>query len=285
MSPRKEDIWADLRYALDELNRPIEKGTYDRLPPTGLFSPVYPKAKMRANTRIAHEAIEKGLKAILLDSGLTGTHMRSRGHQLHRLLADVKQHNPAAFNELERCFDSVIQFLGIVTPIQHNTDILEYFRKHGKAEVLIASRYASIESTNNMTWGMIGLVYMELIRALLSLIFGWTPKDINHRIEEAAEKAVLAERKHDPTWDAVEWLNQGPVRPRLEVIKTLKNNRVLRLVLRRCARDHNDRGIQSWASNLRRTTSLREGGRELHIELAKTWYNPVMASIVHGFRP
>ena len=76
MSLRKEDIWADLRYALDELNRPLEKmGLYDRLPPTGLFSPVYSKAKMRADTRTAHEAIEKGLKAILIDRGLTEKHM------------------------------------------------------------------------------------------------------------------------------------------------------------------------------------------------------------------
>ena len=47
---------------------------------------------------------------------------------------------------------------------------------------------------------MIGRVYREIIRALSSLIFGWTPKDINCRIEEEARKAILAESERDPAW-------------------------------------------------------------------------------------
>ena len=279
MSQKKEDIWADLRYALDELNRPprdihsrltdaanldaqSEDVFFKRLLQIGLLSTAYSKAKMRADTRNAHEAIEKGLKAILIDSGLTEKHMRSRGHQLHRLLADVKQHNPTAFNELERCFDSTVEYLESVTTIQRNTNIVEYFRKHGKAEIFVTSRYASIEDANNTAGGMIGLVYMELIHALLSLIFGWSPKDINYRIEEAARKAVLAESNRDPAWDAEEWLDRGPVRPRLEVIERLKNNSVLRAALRRCARESKDRGIQFWAEKLRRdhVTARRRAG-------------------------
>ena len=270
MSLRREDIWADLRYALDELNRrprgdihirltdagyldaQPEDEFYKRLLQIGLLSTAYSKAKMRADTRNAHEAIEKGFKAILIDSGLPEEHMRSRGHQLHRLLADVKQHNPTAFNELERCFDNTIQYLEIVTTIQDNTNILEYFRKHGKAEIFVASRYASIEDADNAAEGMIGLVYMEIIRALLSLIFGWAPRDINYRIEEEARKAILAENNRDPAWDGEEWMNRGPVRPRLEAIENLKNNRVLRAALRRCARESKDRAIQFWADKLRR---------------------------------
>ncbi|MYN64948.1 MAG: hypothetical protein F4X11_07965 [Acidobacteria bacterium] len=268
MSLNKEDVWADLRYALDELDSPprdihssltdaahldaqTEEEFFNRLFQIGLLSLAYSRAKTRADTRNAHEAIEKGLKAILLDGGLTQKRVRSRSHELHRLLEDVQQHNPAAFNELERCFDSTIQYLESVTTIKHNTNILEYFRKHGKSEVFVATRYASIEGANNTDGGMIGHVYMEIIRALLSLLFGWRPKDINHRIEEEARKAILAESKRDPAWDAAEWLNRGPVRPRLEVRENLKDNRVLRAALRRCARGSKDSGIQYWAATLR----------------------------------
>lgn len=268
MSLNKEEVWADLRYALDELDRPLldihsrltdaanldaqsEDEFSKRLLQIDLLFIAYSKAKIRADTRNAHEAIEKGLKAILLDGGMPEKQVRSRGHELHRLLADVQQHNPTAFNELERCFDSTIQYLESVTNIQRKTDIVDYFWKHGKAEIFVAIRYASIEGGNNTEGGMIGRVYREIIRAILSLIYGWTPKDIDSRIEEEARKAILAESKRDPTWDAAEWLSRGPVRPRLEVIENLKKSKALRAAVRRCARESKDSGIQYWAQRLR----------------------------------
>jgi len=268
MSLNKEDVWADLRYALDELDRPSrdihsrltdaadldaqsEDEFYKRLLQTGLLSIAYSKARLRADTRNAHEAIEKGLKAILLDGRLSEKQVRSRGHKLHELLEDIKQHKPTAFNELERCFDSTIQYLESVTTIQHNTNILEYFREHGKSEIFVANRYASIEGANNTPGGMIGFIYREMIRALMSLIFGGVPKDVIQRIEREASKAILTESKLDPAWDAMEWLKWGPVRPRLEVIENLKNNRVLRAAVRRCARESKDSLIQYWAKMLR----------------------------------
>ena len=282
MSLNKEDVWADLMYALDELNR-VPRGIHSRLTDAtnldaqpedefsnrllliGLLSIAYSKAKTRADTRNAHEAIEKGLKAILIVGGLREKQVRSRGHELHRLLADVQRHHPAAFTELERCFDSIIQCLESVTPFQHNTNILDYFRKHGKAEIFVASRYESIEGANKTDGGMIGLVYIDIIRALSSLILGLTPKDINCRIEEEARKAILAESKRDPAWDAAEWLKRGPVRPRLEVIDNLKNNKVLRAALRRCAKRSEDRGIQYWAETLRHNRlAARRKARSAH---------------------
>ncbi len=267
MSLNKHDIWADLRYALDELDRPSrdirnrltdaanldaqsENEFFNRLLLIAQLSSAYSKARARADTRNAHEAIEKGLKAILIDGGLSENHVRSRGHELHRLLADVQQHNPTAFNELERCFDSTIQYLESVTTIQHTTNIVDYFRKHGKAEIFVANRYGSIDGNNNKH-GMIHLVYCEIIHVLLSLIFGWTPKDVNFRIEEEARKAVLADSKLDPAWDATEWLIRGPVRPRLEAIENLENNKVLRASVRRCARESKDSRIKYWAKGLR----------------------------------
>ncbi len=267
MSLNKKDVWADLRYALDELERPSrdihsrltdaanldaqsDDEFHKRLLQIGLLSTAYFKARARAETRNAHEAIEKGLKAILIDGGLSQEHVRSRGHELHRLLADIQQHNPTAFNELERCFESTIQYLESVTTLQHNTNIVDYFQEFGKAEIFVANRYTSIEG-NSDKYGMIGCVYREIIRALLSLIFGWTPKDIGSRIEEEARKAILSESKLDPAWDATEWLKQGPVRPRLEVIANLDNNRVLLAAVRRCAREPKDSAIQLWAQTLR----------------------------------
>ena len=93
---------------------------------------------------------------------------------------------------------------------------------------------------------------MEMIRALSALVVGLTPKDMNHRIEEAATKTVLTESQRWPEWDAHEWLNRGPVRPRLEVAENLKHNRVLRAALRRCARESKDAAIRGWAAKLRR---------------------------------
>ena len=271
MSLGKVHIWADLRYALDELNRPPldisrrltdaanldaqhEKEAFNRMYQVAEFSSAYLGARMRAETRIAHEAIEKGLKAILLDSGLSQKCVRSRGHRLDLLLEDVELHNRTAFVELERCFDSTIQHLEVVATTQHITSMLEYFREHGKAEVFVVNRYASIEDTSKPAWGMIGVVYMEIIRALSSLVCGWTPTDIDHRIERATRKAVLAESNRDPVWDAYAWIEQGLVRPRLEVIGNLENNRVLHAALRRCAKEHKHRdwGIWSWADHVRR---------------------------------
>ena len=291
MSLNKEDVWADLRYALDELDRPShdihsrltdaanlhaqsEDEFLTRLFQIGSFSIAYSKARMRADTRNAHEAIEKGLKAILLDGGLSEKQVRSRGHKLHRLLADVRQHNTTAFNELERCFDSTIQYLESVTTIQHNTNIVDYFEKHGKAEIFVGNRYESIEGRKNTDGGMIGHVYREIIRALLSLIFGWTPKDIDSRIEEEARKAISAESKLDPAWDAAEWLIQGPVRPRLEAIENLNNNKVLRAAVRRCARESKDSAIQYWAKRLRGNYIDASGrGRELREGIGRIRYN------------
>lgn len=282
MSLNKADVWADLMYALDELERPTRdihrrltdaanldaqpnEEFHKRLFQIGLLSTAYSKATMRAVTRNAHEAIEKGLKAILIDSGQSEEQVRSRGHELHQLLADVQQYNPTAFKELERCFDTTIEFLESITAIQHSTNILSYFRKHGESEIFIASRYESIEGSKNTNGGMIGHVYLEIIRALSSLIFGWSPKDINCRIEEAARKAILAESKRDSAWDAAEWLNRGSVRLRLEVIENLKDNKVLRAALRRCARESKDSGIQSWARNLRHDhVAARRKARTAH---------------------
>ena len=268
MSLNKEDVWADLRYALDELERSPsdihsrlteaaeldaqpEDEFFNRLLQIGLLSIAYSKAKLRADTRIAHEAIEKGLKTILIDSGLSEGQVRSSGHELHRLLEDVQRHSPTTFNELERCFDRIIDLIERVTPFRHNTNIVDHFQKHGKQEVLVATRYASLEGGNNTDGGMIGLVYTEMISALLSLIFGWTPRDVDSRLEDETRKAILAESIHDAAWDAAEWLSRGPVHPRLEVIENQARNRVLRAAVRRCARESKDRGIQYWARMLR----------------------------------
>ena len=284
MSLTKEDVWADLVYALDQLERLPERKPHDihsrltdvadldaqsyeefnnRLLLIGTLSSAYSKASLRADTKNAHEAVEKGLKAILIDRGLSEGHVRSRGHELHRLLADVQQHNPTAFYELERCFNSTIQYLESVTTIRRNTNIVDYFQEHGKAKVFEVSRYESLEGRDNDAWGMIGLVYREIIRALISLLLGQTPRDVDSRIEKEARKAILAASKLDPSWDAAEWVDRGPVRPRLEDIESL-NNKVLYAAVRRCERDSRSGAIRHWARKIRRnhTTAKKEARAE-----------------------
>ena len=133
MSLNKEDVCADLWYALDELERPpqninsrlIEAADLDaqsedefhkRLLLIGTLA--YSKAAARSDVRNAHEAIEKG-KAILIDSGRSVDEVKSRRHNLHRLLTDIQQLNSTAFKELERCFNSTIQYLESVTTLRH----------------------------------------------------------------------------------------------------------------------------------------------------------------------
>ena len=268
MSLDKDEVWADLRYAYDELYRwfspsrasqDLDKLSddefFDRFPTVGVFAREYRHAETRAGIR-------KGLKAILLDGGVPLAQARKRGHQLHLLLEDVKCHNPTAFSELERCFEIALQFLEFFTTPEYvstyRTDILDYFQKHGKGEVFITNRYMSLEG-NVLMDGMIGHFYFEIIRALMALIYGGTPKDLYARIEDATAKAVLAESRHDPSWDAEEWLNRGPVRPRLEDIENLANHKVLRLAVRRCARESRDRGISDWARVVRRSHFAKKG--------------------------
>lgn len=263
MTMNKGDVWADLRYALDELDR-LPCHIHDHLtnaPSEGDFLKTffhggdpqlaYIMAKARADTRNAHEAIEKGLKAILIDSGVK-VRKGHEGHALHLHLQDIRQHNLTAFNDLERCFNSTIQYLESVTTIQHSTNIIDYFRKHGKTKVFVAKRYESIEGRNNEVEPMIDYVYREIIRALLSLIFGWSPKDIGGRIEEAARKAILVESKFAPAWNVEEWLSRGPIRPRLENLENIVENKVLLAAVQRCSWESEDAGVRFWAKTVRR---------------------------------
>lgn len=270
MSLSKEDVWADLKYALDKLQEPSVgiRGGYDllddvtsldaqsrdehyrRLHQIGMRPSTHMGGQSRARERDAHEAIEKGLKAVLIDSGMPRGEVRSRGHDLPQLLLDVQQYNPVAFGELERCFDSAVWFVGRVNTGVLGTSIADYLQECGKHEIFISNRYASIEG-NKKPSGMIRFLHCEIIRAISLLVFGWTPKDVSSRIEEEATEAIRAGSVLAPTWDVEEWLSLGPVRPRLEVEENLKN-KVLLAAVRRCARESKDNMVRYWADELRR---------------------------------
>ena len=292
MSSERIDVWADLQYALDELgvlsredirerlkntinlDVQVEGLSFDKLVRTYPFESAYSKAESRAGARNAHEAIEKGLKAILLDSGMSEKQVRRRGHKLHELLADVQQYNPVAFDALERCYDSAVQHIAFVRPYM---SIIDYFEEYGSADVFNVNRYVSIEGGDNK-YGMIVNVYREIMRALLSLVLGGTPKDINSRIEEYASEAILIESKFNPEWDAAKWLSQGPVQPRLKIIENINNNSVLLRAIRRCARESEDSGIRYWAGMRRNdiiSDKLKERNRRLDREephnMARWW--------------
>lgn len=268
MLPSRDDVWADLRHALYELETPFidtqellsdardlkvqpERGLSKKVVRVDMLDLAYVKARGRAMTRIAHEAIEKGLKAVLLDVGLSERQVRSGSHELQTLLTDVQQHIPAVFNDLERCFDIVFQYLEVISEVEYNTNIVDYFQEHGNAGVFVANRYASIEDANHINEGMIVLVYCEILRALMSLLFDRIPKDIHTRIEEEARNAILTLGRLDPMWDVVGWMNQGPVRPRLEDVENIANNKVLRAAVRRCEKKTTDMGVRYWARHFR----------------------------------
>lgn len=277
MSLNKEAVWSELRTVLDLLENP-PRTTSNRLEDSvrdasktlyadedeesaarffQLLSLQYAHSitQSRHATTNSHEAIEKGLKAILIDSGLSVQQVKKYGHHLGKLLLAVQQHNATAFEELERCFESTMQYLEIVTSqtyvASYRTHITDYFQRHGAEGVFVEHRYESIEGKKSTTSGMIGFVYQETIRTLMSLILGSTPNDICSRIEEEARKTVLAESRLDPAWSAEEWLTQGPVRPRLEDIANMENNRVLRAAVRKCAKESKDSGVRHWAEMLR----------------------------------
>lgn len=271
MSLNKGDVWADLRYVLDKLDAPspdirgrlknstnlgaqTEDEAIDSYMAVSLFSGAYSRARSRAETKDCHEAIEKGLKAILRDAGMTENEVRVYNHDLPKLLTAIKQQNPTAFNELERCYDSALDYLESVTSQEYvasyRTSIADYFEIHGRTKVFEANRYESLEGRKHQ-YGMIGIIYREIILALLSLVNGLTPKDIGSRIEDEARRAVLAQSKLDPAWDVTEWLSEGPVRPRLEIIENLNSNRILLSAVRRCEKESMDRSIQFWANMLR----------------------------------
>lgn len=165
----------------------------------GEYSYSYPQAKSRAEVTISHAAVESGPKALLMEGGVPYNRVRKRQHSLDKLLSDVKRYTPTVYKELERCFNSVIRYLGQVTPISHNTSIVDYFREHGKGKVYEVNRYQSPDGRNSDDpWGMIGQVYREIIRALISLLLGRTPSDLDFRIEEGAREAILAASHRDP---------------------------------------------------------------------------------------
>lgn len=126
MTTSKEEVWADLQYALDNLYVPprdmhsldaYEDEFIKRFP--HIKQPLYmtySTAKARAETTIAHGAIEKGLKALLLDSGLSMKKVKDYRHHLDKLLIAVQQHNRMAFDELERCFESTMDRDVHITP-------------------------------------------------------------------------------------------------------------------------------------------------------------------------
>ena len=268
----KEDVYADLMYAYNELIRQPSDITdvtsheveFIRRFPNSIvpYSSIYWRAESRAKIRTAHEAIEKGLKAILLDSGLTKVRKGRDGHELHLLLMDVQQHNSMAFNELERCFDGTIRYLESVTSLKHNTDIVSYFQANFRAGVFVEARYSSIDGpTGNHGSGMIFCISFEMILVLVSLIAGFTYQDIGSRIEEEVKEAIIIKSKLDPKWDTDSWLSKGPVLARLEILEDLRDNKVLRAAVRRCANLSKDPRVKFWAERRIRELALERKAR------------------------
>ena len=190
---KRIEVWGELMYAVDELDRrgsdiskrlnkaadkdsPPFQEVLNRFLQAGMFEHAYFKAKMRADSKNAHEAIEKGLKAVLLDAGVSAGKVRSHGHGLHSLLADVQQHNREVYEGLERAFDYALRRVEVATGRRPCINMVDYFREIGTKDVFLAKRYESLEGEAGVGGGAIVTVNREVIRALASLVIGKTPK-------------------------------------------------------------------------------------------------------------
>ena len=190
---KRAEVWGELMYVFDDLGRRdfdiiprLNKAADKDSPPfeefmnrfiqTGTLGDGYYKAKRRADARNAHEAIEKGLKALLLDAGMSMGGVRRRGHELYRLLVDVQRHSQDSYKELERSFDYALQRVELATGSRPNVTMIDYFRENGTKDVFLARRYGSLEDDTGVGGGEIFSVNREIIRALSFLVIGKTPR-------------------------------------------------------------------------------------------------------------
>ncbi len=260
------DAWADLRHAVDVLDRPPaniykslmskakpEDQPYDeftrRLYQVGALCISYSRAESRAKSVLAHEAMERGLKGLLRAGGFSTS--STFGHDVQPLATQLEKHHQGAFEHLQCCFDSGLKFCeeSYGTIVTHKV-ILDYFEENFNRATYDANRYWTIESGEPIGAG-IPIVNLEILRALASITIETKPKDVYARIEEGARGAILSARTLDSAWDALEWLERGSVRQRLESVENLERHKVLRAALRICDEQSEDSAVRRWARRLR----------------------------------
>lgn len=269
MKTDKLEVWADLKNALDTSDRePSDvlhnglmaqadamtvqtegdlKEFADVLMVDVMTLHAQSRSKSRMDVVLAHEAMENGMKSLLIDHGVSQHDYR--GHNLALTLKQVQKHDPGAFRVIQLYFDNAVKLCEELTGRVYIRDIFEYFKESFNEDTYKTSKYGSIEDGNN-TGGGIGLVTNEVIRALIVIVLDLPAREVYSRIEEEATKALLAVNVSDPAWDAEAWIEQGPVRPRLEVVENLGKTKALRAAVRKCHKETKDSTIRYWAMKI-----------------------------------
>ena len=152
---------------------------------------------------------------------------------------------------IELYFHSAVQFCENNTGRRYSWEVIEYLGTHFNRKTYSANKYGSIESEDVTPGDGIPIVTTEVMRGLIIAVLGLPARDVYVRIEEEAIKAIRAERRLSPAWDADCWIEQGAVRPRLEAIEEVESNKVLRAAIRRCHREGVDSTVRHWAMWIR----------------------------------
>ena len=208
-------------------------------------------ARSRSQGSNTHFAKEIGLKAMLNYAGVL--ERDRRGHDLHELLGKLRQKNPSAFNDIDRCFEKGVRLCEQTTGHKRlHLDIFSEFNAHYNHDAYLANKYWSIEEGSEIR-GSIPIVAMEVIRALLAIMREEVPNDVDTRIETEATHAVISANALQPeAW--VNWLSihENRVKLSLENTDDSNRNKAIRRALRICQKESSDIAIQWWARHFRR---------------------------------
>ena len=108
----------------------------------------------------------------------------SAGSDLHQLLSNVRECSGAAFNDIERCFESGVAPCEEVTGRPRGTaDIFEEFQASFSQELDLASKQENVKDDDRVGGGSL-IVALEVMRALIDILLHVQPKDVHTRLEE-----------------------------------------------------------------------------------------------------
>ncbi|MXX93297.1 MAG: hypothetical protein F4Y63_07620 [Chloroflexi bacterium] len=135
---------------------------------------------------IAHLAIERGLKALIADSGAE----QENTHSLHKLYRDLKSCDDESATFLELAFDDAVDFFGYnvnAEGLRHFRSLKEYLSKTGHANAFNALRYWAIGDNPKGEDPIPYIsppIHRELLCALASLIGAGRNTTVSQRVEQ-----------------------------------------------------------------------------------------------------
>ncbi len=138
---------------------------------------------------IAHLAIERGLKALIADSGAK----RENTHSLQKLYRDLKEYDADSAKFLDLAFSDAVDFFEYNTSVKglrHFRSLDAYLSKTGHANAFNALRYWAIGEDPKDADPILYIsppIHRELLCALASLI-GPRP---NHTVSQRVEQELL----------------------------------------------------------------------------------------------